>query len=134
MGCNYYIKTECCKTCGHQEEYLHIGKSSIGWQFSFAGHPDKGIFSFNDWKIFIERNKCIIIDEYDALISNESFYELVKNKKGELNSFNILARTPNTQKEKDYLKTKDRNEDNRSFLLDCWKDDEGYCFTKRRFC
>lgn len=41
MGTNYYIRTtegaDYCEHCGRGEQYkeIHIGKSSMGWQFSF---------------------------------------------------------------------------------------------------
>ena len=62
MGTNYYT----VKRCGHcnHEERLHIGKSSGGWCFALATHPDKGITSLDDWRRKFAEDGIVIEDEY----------------------------------------------------------------------
>lgn len=49
MGTNYYLTLDPCPHCGRGSEELHIGKSSSGWCFSLATHPEKGIYDLEDW-------------------------------------------------------------------------------------
>ena len=62
MSTNYYT----VKRCGHcnHEERLHIGKSSGGWCFALATHPDKGITSLDDWRRKLAEDGIVIEDEY----------------------------------------------------------------------
>ena len=78
MGTNYYVKTDRCKSCGHKEEGVHLGKSSIGWIFSFqlnGGIFYKNIEEMKQWLIGKE-----IEDEYDKTISHTEFWEMVEAK------------------------------------------------------
>ena len=36
--------------CGRPFPRLHIGKSSVGWMFLLALHPEAGINSLEDWQ------------------------------------------------------------------------------------
>jgi hypothetical protein len=97
MGCNYYgrlkpteeLKQEMRALIDANEfdklraitpKYIHIGKSSYGWQF---------IFNHNNWKYFGKSERelrkflhdCDIIDEYGKEISNIDFWNMVKSKK-----------------------------------------------------
>jgi len=78
MGTNYYhYPNDPCPTCGHQEEPIHIGKSSFGWVFALHVDPDHGIKSLNDW---IERwNKpgTTIKDEYGQAVTPEEMLLVV---------------------------------------------------------
>lgn len=81
MGTNYYYRyTE--DECGEQVgKELHIGKSSSGWTFSFRGHHNLGIRSWEDWQLFIESKGGSIINEYGGEISLDDLRELVDSKK-----------------------------------------------------
>ena len=52
MGTNYYW-TRPQDSAGplnsDHEIHLHIGKSSFGWCFALASHPDLGILTLADW-------------------------------------------------------------------------------------
>lgn len=97
MGCNYYARPKATqelkdkiitavnvgdfKTAkGLMPDEIHIGKSSHGWKF---------IFNHNDWQYFGKSLEslelfllaCDIFNEYGAPISNESFWEMVEEKK-----------------------------------------------------
>jgi len=58
---------------------IHIGKSSMGWQF---------IFDHSDWKYFDKSKnsinefllKCTIMDEYGEEIALDSFWEMVDKR------------------------------------------------------
>ena len=53
MGTNYYVQTEPCPTaCEHcsASERIHLGKTSVGWRFSFQAQPDWGpLNGFIEW-------------------------------------------------------------------------------------
>jgi hypothetical protein len=61
-------------------EKIHIGKSSVGWQF---------MFNHNDWEYFNQSRDylelflegCIITNEYSEEISYDAFWEMVEMKK-----------------------------------------------------
>lgn len=82
MGTNYYVKapTE-CGHCGGKhicKQAIHIGKSSMGWQFTFA--YNEGVFYKNleemkEWS----RDKQIY-DEYNRLMSFAKFWKMVESK------------------------------------------------------
>lgn len=80
MGTNYYFRHNCCEYCERYDE-LHIGKSSLGWTFSFRGHKELGINSWKDWQEFIENNEGDIFDEYGSPASLESLRNLVEVKR-----------------------------------------------------
>lgn len=94
MGTNYYARVNCCSHCNRYDQ-IHIGKSSMGWAFSFRGYTKQGYFSelperfehltirsFQDWKTFLENPDVNIYDEYGDQISKEDFFSLVKAKQG----------------------------------------------------
>ena len=50
------------------EEFIHIGKSSLGWCFSLHVVPEFGINTYEDWvRMFIDPDR-IIISEYNEVI------------------------------------------------------------------
>ena len=64
-------------------EKVHLGKSSMGWEFCFD-HNYWQYFGedFNEIKSFID--KCSISDEYGRAISKQEFWKRVESKKGGL--------------------------------------------------
>jgi len=79
MGTNYYHRINICPTCGHSENVEHIGKSSVGWRFSFHGTYD--IKSYSDW-LFVLASEGKIYNEYNEEVTLKDFKELVNEKKG----------------------------------------------------
>lgn len=79
MGTNYYVKSKACKCCGHKLDQLHIGKSSVGWTFSFKGY--KHLKSWEAWKAFLKDKQ--IVNEYDEPVSLDKLIKLVENKRHE---------------------------------------------------
>lgn len=81
MGTNYYLKTKKCKTCGHKEEGIHLGKSSHGWKFSFQYNGGKYYKNVKEMKAWLKGKE--IEDEYGGKISHTSFWKMVEEKQKE---------------------------------------------------
>lgn len=75
MGTNYYHVHNICPCC-KRADTEHIGKSSIGWQFTF--HATEQARSWQDWKRLLQDGE--IRDEYDTLHSYTAFVEFVEAK------------------------------------------------------
>ncbi len=78
MGTNFYHRINICSECRRYDE-RHIGKSSVGWQFSFKGWKDSegrpAIKSWQDWKYILKTFKDgQIFDEYGKEWSYGSSY------------------------------------------------------------
>jgi hypothetical protein len=85
MGTNYYTDGDPpCSCCGRGGEELHIGKSSMGWQFLFAPYPDRGLTSFKAWREFLADRE--IRDEYGHKWALNDLVELVEKKREGINS------------------------------------------------
>lgn len=72
MGINYYVmigKTE-----------LHIGKSSIGWQFLFQGYKGYGLDSKIEWLHYLSKYRKNIYDEDNVKVSFDEIRELIERK------------------------------------------------------
>ena len=83
MGTNYYARSETCKKCGRYEE-IHIGKSSVGWQFSFHATPT--LKSAADWFSYLASDDVEIYDEYGMTMLLDEFLLMTTQKqKGALN-------------------------------------------------
>ena len=84
MGTNYYgiRKNDICHHCGHIKDFMHIGKSAVGWQFSFRGYKNifPPIISFKGLMDFLKSEDMIIQDQYEKEISHTEFIEFVKRK------------------------------------------------------
>jgi hypothetical protein len=84
MGTNYYVATgpDRCQSCGrgHDGENLHIGKSSIGWQFLFAPYPDRGLTSWRAWKAHLAASAYPIVDEYGQTVGIDDFARMVDER------------------------------------------------------
>ncbi len=88
MGTNYYWHKKVpvegattCPTCGHcpsiPMDPVHIGKSSVGWTFSF--HATDDIRSWKAWREELQ-TPGIIKDEYGDLCTFEEFVEMIDAK------------------------------------------------------
>ncbi len=65
MGMNFYLKSaDPCPTCGHQEPFQHIGKSSAGWAFSL--HVDDKFHGLDDYRREWSKPEAVIVDENGA--------------------------------------------------------------------
>lgn len=86
MGTNYYWFKDVCAHCKRAEAKYHVGKSSIGWSFSFqaleahespTGRP---IVSAADWREVFAAGQGILRDEYGEDHTPEKFWALVEAK------------------------------------------------------
>lgn len=122
MGTNYYHRTNICSHCDRYDEY-HIGKSSMGWTFSFHGEKEtivefnplgKVVASFSDWKERLKKGK--IFNEYGEEILLEEFLKLVESKRDSEHNHTEYCRIHHP----DHAKQ-------------CWLDDEGNSFSEGEF-
>lgn len=60
---------------------IHIGKRSMGWKFSFRGHPMLNITTLEDWKAVLD-NAEKVFDEYNGELSAEEFWDGVQETEG----------------------------------------------------
>ncbi len=119
MGTNYYAVVNPCETCGKPDMKLHIGKSSVGWTFTFQGFKNnydglpfgiERILSYKGWLKLLRKKGVYIKNEYGKRVSLSKFISMVFCKKGEKN--NHAKQFP------------DRN----------WLDEEGNSFSEGDFC
>ena len=90
MGTNYYVVPNRPSV----REPVHIGKSSIGWMFSFQSQNEK----WNDppivWNTYpqvvdwlrkntVEKQDYVIMDEYDEIVPFDEFIDLVQHKQND---------------------------------------------------
>jgi len=77
VGTNYYVRLD-------DNNDIHIGKSSFGWQFIFqtnVGYYESTKAGVNR---FLKMNKMNLYDEYGEKVSIEDFWDIVEKKKGGL--------------------------------------------------
>lgn len=83
MGTNYYIDQEGdCPTCTRTHIcQVHLGKSSMGWKFTFAwngGEYYKNLEEMREWTKGRQ-----IYNEYDEKVSYKEFWDMVERKQNE---------------------------------------------------
>ena len=135
MGTNYYYKSKepchhtnketsedfCCDCFDTDLKMRHIGKSSMGWTFSFKAHPELGINSFQDY--LEELSDKDIYNEYGEKIELSELYDLIKVKQENPENKNHTICCRN-----------DENYDVRNHgENDCYVDAEGYSFSLTEF-
>ncbi len=96
MGCNYYVQFKTCEHCNNTPDDLHIGKSSMGWTFSFHAIPGLGLTSWKAWKKYLVKKS--IVDEYGRHCYLIDFVSMVERKTTEAHSHAKECRSDN-----DYL-------------------------------
>ena len=80
MGTNYYLKEDCCKTCGRSDKEIHIGKSSGGWCFALHIDKSEGINSLDDWEKRWGNDGSIIFDEYGDQIAPDKMLSIITER------------------------------------------------------
>jgi len=83
MGMNYYTRTKKCPTCEHKPEGIHLGKSSMGWQFSFQFNGGVLYKNVPEMKKWLESKE--IEDEYGESVTHKEFWTMVKDKQKKKN-------------------------------------------------
>jgi hypothetical protein len=124
MGMNYYLVTSKCQCCNQHEyetDLVHIGKKSLGWQFSFHGpvYRYPKLRSWEGWKAFLAIHQ--IVDENNKAIAFEDFVLLVEGSKDGKNHF-------------DECSVSFVDWENRVGKGIDWKDDDGWSFSSGEFC
>lgn len=87
MGTNYYVVKNLCKCCGRKDEE-HIGKSSIGWTFTFQGN--ESVRNFDQWLANI-KSAILIQDEYGKDIVLDDLLALIEAKRGAPNNHTLYC-------------------------------------------
>ncbi len=126
MGTNYYVAKNLCECCNRYDREYHIGKSSMGWAFTFQGYKYDNLTTWKLWKEYLKDQ--IIKDEYGDTISYEEFVEMVETYKSPnyINSQNNRKNlSHNTQGKIDSRPWFNPEYD--------WDDEDGYSFTSREF-
>ena len=123
MGTNYYIRSKPCECCGRGGEPLHIGKSSVGWKFSF--HVEGEIDTGKKWREVLFNTAEIIEDEYGDQITGPDLWDLIEYKQHHdkltlENCWQLCGCSPSCH---------DRKPDSRFYL-----DEDGYSFSRGEFC
>ena len=123
MGTNYYVAKNRCECCNRYDEEYHIGKSSMGWAFSFQGYPRNKLTSWKQWKTFLKDQ--LIIDEYGDVISYDEFVKMVETYKSpnfiDKNGHKNFQHNEQGKKKGWYNPETD------------WDDEDGYSFTTTEF-
>lgn len=78
MGMNYYTATKPCKTCSHTPKQIHLGKSSAGWQFSFAYNGGQFYKNIEEMVVWLADKE--IENEYGETVSHKEFWDMVESK------------------------------------------------------
>lgn len=79
MGTNYYFEDKYCGECnrGYQNQRLHIGKSSFGWNFALHIIPEEKISELDDWMLLFQKPHSRIVDEYNEVITAEQMVKII---------------------------------------------------------
>lgn len=80
MGTNYYLEEKSsCECCGRGYESLHIGKSSMGWNFSL--HIIEGeIETLDQWKDRWSKEGVRIVNEYGDTLTPDEMLDKITNR------------------------------------------------------
>ena len=125
MGTNYYVASNLCKCCNRYDKEYHIGKSSMGWAFSFRGYRASLLVSWGAWKEFLKDKT--IVDEYGSTIDYDDFVNMIETYKspGYINANGMQNLQHNTQGKIDTRPWFNIEYD--------WDDEDGYAFCSREF-
>jgi hypothetical protein len=125
MGTNYYVAKNRCECCNRYDVEYHIGKSSIGWAFSFQGYPSERLVSWRAWREFLKNQ--IIMDEYGERIDYEWFVTMIETYKSPsfVNENGRKNQQHNEAGKRDKYPWFNPEYD--------WDDEDGYSFCSREF-
>ena len=126
MGTNYYVATNHCECCKRYDEEFHIGKSSMGWAFTFRGYPTFKLESWKQWKEFLKDKT--IMDEYGDSMTYDSFVDMIETYKapGYIN--------PHTGRKNQQHNEAGKKDKYPWFNPEYdWDDEDGYSFSSREF-
>ena len=124
MGTNYYVAKNTCECCERWDEEYHIGKSSMGWAFTFQGYPAERLISWKAWREFLREQE--IRDEYGERIDYNWFVQYIEHEKspGWVNPVNGHRNLQHNAEGRAKNWFHPNND---------WDDDDGYAFSTREF-
>jgi len=123
VGTNYYVVKNKCECCKRFDEEYHIGKSSVGWAFSFQGYRWNKLISWSAWKEFLKYQ--YIMDEYGEEMKYKEFCEMVE-----------IYKAPGFIRDNGHTNLVHNTECRKDGFFDAaydWDDEEGYSFTSKDF-
>ena len=125
MGTNYYVAKNRCDCCNRYDQEYHIGKSSMGWAFSFQGYPWAKLTSWKQWKQFLKDQT--IMDEYGDRVDYDWFVNMIETYKSPdfVNANGRRNLQHNEEGKKDHRPWFNPERD--------WDDEDGYSFTTTEF-
>jgi hypothetical protein len=59
---------------------IHLGKSSVGWTFTFRAYPAVGVTGYASWLALLDLGG--IYDEYGRQVTRDDLLALIENKRG----------------------------------------------------
>ena len=91
MGTNYFVRPQCPDPCAHCAPVdIHLGKSSIGWAFTFRAYSAEGddtpqsvtwpVQDFASWLKLLDLGQ--IVDEYGRHGTRDDLLALIEVKRG----------------------------------------------------
>jgi hypothetical protein len=123
VGTNYYVVKNKCECCKRFDEEYHIGKSSVGWAFSFQGYKWNKLTSWSAWKEFLKSQS--IVDEYGEEMKYNDFCEMVE-----------IYKAPGFIRDNGHTNLVHNTEGRKDGYFDPeydWDDENGYSFCSRDF-
>lgn len=103
MGTNFYTHSKTCESCGHKPEGIHLGKSSVGWQFSFQYNGGEYYKNVEEMKAWLADKE--IEDEYGESVSHKKFWDMVAAKQTEdnLNHAKMMHKEYPSYRDREYI-------------------------------
>jgi len=125
MGTNYYARVRHCDKCNRGDD-LHIGKSSMGWKFSFRGHRDHSppLTTEQAWRDFLR--DVPIFDEYGDRVEYEEFWTRAINPERSKLRDHIDYLKAGPYHDREYV-------ERRTATGDLWHDEKGNSFLGTEF-
>ena len=133
MGMNYYFLGD--KDCDHEDykdeefcwscfntnkELVHIGKSSMGWQFSWQSNPEYNLCSSIEYRNFL-KDKVIYNEDRD-IVTYEFLFDLIDSKFTEENKNHTI-----------YCRNSKNSWEVSHGIRDCYLDALGHSFSVSDF-
>lgn len=124
MGTNFYVKTA---EHGPDDEGLHIGKRSTGWDFLFRAHPELGLVDCEAWLTLLHRPDVQIVAEYGVPYTAAEFWPMATRRPAEVGG-------PNFMRSHEDLWRNDRSNLAKTWANKQWTDSHGHPFADYEFC
>lgn len=122
MSVNYYART--AKT-PEDEEGLHIGKHSGGWDFLFRAHRDLGLTDCESWKQYLTATGVEIVAESGYTVDFAEFWADALKRPADVGGLHVMRTHDSAWRDHPS-----------SFIRpgDEWTDEHGHPFSAAEFC